>query len=136
MRYRSTRGGDAVSAAEALLKGLAEDGGLYVPEKLPEPFLSYEEIKNFSYQETAVHVLSRFFEEIPEAELAEFVRKAYGPSFAAREIVPLHTVNESFSVAEMFHGRTCAFKDLALSLFPYLLTWAKRNAEKSGLFSS
>ena len=75
MRYRSTRGGDAVSAAEALLKGLAEDGGLYVPEKLPEPFLSYEEIKNFSYQETAVHVLRRFFEEIPEAELAEFVRK-------------------------------------------------------------
>lgn len=126
MRYRSTRGGEAVSAAEALLKGLAEDGGLYVPEKLPEPFLSYEEIKNFSYQETAVHVLSRFFEEIPEAELAEFVRKAYGPSFAAREIVPLHTVNESFSVAEMFHGRTCAFKDLALSLFPYLLTWAKK----------
>lgn len=127
MKYRSTRSSEAVTSAEALLKGLADDGGLYLPEKIPAPFLSYDEIKDFSYQETAVYVLGRFFPDIPEEELHDFVRKAYSDTFATRDIVPVKTINESFSMAEMFHGRTCAFKDLALSLFPYLLTWAKRH---------
>lgn len=128
MKYRSTRSGETVTAAEALLRGLAKDGGLYVPEALPAPFLNYEEMRDFSYQETAVYVLKRFFTEIPEETLADFARKAYGPSFETRDIVPVRTINESFSLAEMFHGRTCAFKDLALSLFPYLLSWAKKKA--------
>lgn len=132
MKYRSTRSGETVTAAEALLRGLAKDGGLYVPEALPAPFLNYEEMRDFSYQETAVYVLKRFFTEIPEETLADFARKAYGPSFETRDIVPVRTINESFSMAEMFHGRTCAFKDLALSLFPYLLSWAKRKQEKRG----
>lgn len=130
MKYKSTRSGETVTSAEALLKGLAADGGLYLPEKLPAPFVSYEEMKDFSYQETAVYVLRKFFTEIPEEELASFVRSAYGNTFAVREIVPVKTLSESFSMAEMFHGRTCAFKDLALSLFPYLLTWAKGYCEE------
>lgn len=128
MKYRSTRSTETVTAAEALLRGLAADGGLYLPEKLPAPFVSYEKMRDFSYQETAAFVLSRFFTEIPEETLADFARKAYGSSFDTREIVPVRTINESFSLAEMFHGRTCAFKDLALSIFPYLLTWAKKEA--------
>ncbi len=128
MKYRSTRSGETVTAAEALLRGLAADGGLYLPEKLPAPFVSYEKMQDFSYQETAAYVLGRFFTEIPEETMAAFVRKAYGPSFETRDIVPVRTIDESFSMAEMFHGRTCAFKDLALSLFPYLLTWAKEAA--------
>lgn len=130
MKYKSTRSGETVTSAEALLKGLASDGGLYLPEKLPAPFVSYEEMKDFSYQETAVYVLRKFFTEIPEEALASFVRSAYGNTFADREIVPVKTLSESFSMAEMFHGRTCAFKDLALSLFPYLLTWAKGFCEE------
>ncbi len=131
MKYVSTRSGETVTAAEALLRGLAADGGLYVPEKMPAPFVSYEILKDFSYQETAVFVLKRFFTEIPEDVLADFVHRAYDTTFAVKEVVPVHRVNEAFSVAELFHGRTCAFKDLALSLFPYLLTWAKKECEES-----
>lgn len=131
MQYVSTRSGETVTAAEALLRGLAEDGGLYVPKEIPAPFVSYDAIQNFSYQETAVFVLRRFFTEIPEEKLAEFVRLAYEGTFAKEEIVPVVRVGEAFSVAEMFHGRTCAFKDLALSLFPYLLQWAKAEREET-----
>ncbi len=130
MKYRSTRSNETVSAGRALLRGLAGDGGLYLPDKLPDPFLNYDEMKDFSYQETAVYVLGKFFSDIPEEKLREFVRKAYGNTFETRDIVPVKTINESFSMAEMFHGRTCAFKDLALSLFPYLLTWAKAEEEE------
>ncbi len=130
MKYTSTRSGETVTSAEALLKGLADDGGLYLPDTLPAPFLSYDDIKDFSYQETAVYVLRRFFPDIPEADLHDFVRKAYSDTFNVRDIVPVKTINESFSMAEMFHGRTCAFKDLALSLFPYLLTWAKQHQQE------
>lgn len=129
MRYKSTRSGETVGGAAALLRGLAADGGLYVPEALPAPFLDFEEIKNFSYEELAVYVLSRFFTEIPEAELVDFVRKAYA-TFETKEVVPVRPVGAAFSVAEMYHGRTSAFKDLALSLFPYLLTWAKAHEKE------
>lgn len=127
MKYRSTRSGETVTAGEALLLGLARDGGLYVPEKLPEPFLAYDELKEASYQETARFVLARFFPDIPEGELAAMIRSAYTGTFTTPDIVPVKTMNESFSMAELFHGRTCAFKDLALSLFPYLLVWAKKH---------
>lgn len=130
MKYRSTRSGETVTGAEALLKGLADDGGLYLPDTMPAPFLNYDDIKDFSYQETAVYVLSRFFPDIPEPDLHDFVRKAYSDTFNVRDIVPVKTINESFSMAEMFHGRTCAFKDLALSLFPHLLTWAKAHQKE------
>ncbi len=126
MKYRSTRSGEMVTAAEALLRGLAADGGLYVPEALPAPFLSYDAMKDFSYEETAVYVLRRFFAEIPEKELADFVHRAYGGTFETDDVVPVRPLGGAASAAEMFHGRTCAFKDLALSLFPYLLTWAKK----------
>lgn len=126
MKYRSTRSGETVTAAEALLRGLAADGGLYLPEALPAPFLSYDALQDLSYQELAVQVLRPFFEEIPEEKLAEFVQKAYGPTFSTPEIVPVRSLSRAVSMAELFHGRTCAFKDLALSLFPYLLTWAKQ----------
>lgn len=130
MKYTSTRSSETVSEAAALLRGLADDGGLYIPERLPAPFLSLEEIRNFSYQELAAYVLRRFFTDIPEAELKEFVGKAYGGTFTHKDIVPVKTVSEAFSMAEMFHGRTCAFKDLALSLFPYLLTWARKREKE------
>ena len=131
MKYVSTRSGETVTAAEALLRGLAADGGLYVPAEIPAPFVDYETIKNFSYQELAVFVLRRFFTEIPDDVLADFVHRAYDTTFAVKEVVPVKRINEAFSVAELFHGRTCAFKDLALSLFPYLLTWAKKECKEA-----
>ena len=70
-------------------------------------------------------------EIIPEEELKKLTHSAYTGTFETEEIVPVKTISQAFSMAEMFHGRTCAFKDLALSLFPYLLVYAKKE-EKDG----
>lgn len=125
MRYRSTRSEEKISAPQALLQGLAKDGGLYVPEMLPAPFIEYNSLKDLSYKELASFVLKRFLTDIPENDLKKLTDAAYTGTFAAKEIVPVKRMTDAFSVAEMFYGRTCAFKDLALSLFPYLLVWAK-----------
>ena len=125
MRYRSTRSEEKISAPQALLQGLAKDGGLYVPEMLPVPFIEYNSLKDLSYKELASFVLKRFLTDIPENDLKKLTDAAYTGTFAAKEIVPVKRMTDAFSVAEMFYGRTCAFKDLALSLFPYLLVWAK-----------
>ena len=125
MRYRSTRSEEKISAPQALLQGLAKDGGLYVPEMLPVPFIEYNSLKDLSYKELASFVLKRFLTDIPENDLKKLTDAAYTGTFAAKEIVPVKRMTDAFSVAEMFYGRTCAFKDLGLFLFPYLLVWAK-----------
>lgn len=130
MRYRSTRSGELVSAEDALLYGLAKDGGLYVPERLPEPFISWDAVKDLTYAETAAFVLTPFFEEFGYRALLAMAKKAYEGTFDREDVVPTVPLSDSLSVAELFHGRTCAFKDLALSLFPYLLTAAKDKAAK------
>ena len=130
MKYISTRSDEAVSAEEALLLGLAKDGGLYLPDQLPKPFIDFDQIKDFSYAELATFILAPFLPDIPVEDLRSLVQKAYEDTFDTDEIVPVKRITEAFSVAEMFHGRTCAFKDLALSLFPYLLVWAKGKNKK------
>ena len=126
MKYRSTRSSETVTALEALVKGLASDGGLYVPSELPAPFLAADDLMHLSYEELAAYVLSHFFTDISEEDMKKLTHDAYTGTFETPEIVPVKTMSESFSMAEMFHGRTCAFKDLALSLFPYLLVYAKK----------
>ena len=126
MKYRSTRSNETVTAEEALLKGLADDGGLYVPEFLPKPFLEAKALKDMSYEELAAFVLSHFLTDIPEDTLKDLTHSAYTGTFETKDIVPVKPLSQAFSMAEMFHGRTCAFKDLALSLFPYLLVYAKK----------
>ena len=126
MNYRSTRSNETVTAEEALLKGLAADGGLYVPEQLPDPFLDADVLKAMSYEELAAFVLHHFLTDITLKDLSKLTHDAYTGTFDTSEIVPVKTLSESFSMAEMFHGRTCAFKDLALSLFPHLLVYAKK----------
>ena len=126
MKYRSTRSNETVTAEEALVKGLADDGGLYVPEFLPAPFLHADELKDMTYEELAAFVLSHFLTDIPEEELKKLTHSAYTGTFETKDIVPVKPLFQAFSMAEMFHGRTCAFKDLALSLFPYLLVYAKK----------
>lgn len=130
MKYRSTRSGETVSAAEALVKGLAGDGGLYVPEKLPEGFLKAEDLLALSYEELAAKVLSCYLTDIPEEALRKLTHAAYTGTFETEEIVPVKKISDELSMAEMFHGRTCAFKDLALSLFPHLLVYAGGKQEK------
>ena len=127
MNFRSTRSTTCVSPSYALLHGLAPDGGLYVPETFPEQVLQYKDLAGKSYQDIASVVLSYFFTNFTEEERNAMIKAAYNENtFRDGRIVPLHSVDTDISVAELFHGRTLAFKDLALSLFPYLLTAAKR----------
>lgn len=127
MNFRSTRSAECVTPSYALLHGLAQDGGLYVPETFPENVLDYKTLAGKSYQEIAAVVLSCFFTNFTDDERKDMIASAYNDTtFRDDRIVPLHSIDTDLSVAELFHGRTLAFKDLALSLFPYLLTAAKK----------
>lgn len=128
VRYRSTRNSDVtVTASQAILKGLAEDGGLFVPDHIPELSVSMDELKNMTYQETAYAVMKEFFTDFTEEELKNCIQKAYDSKFDTEEIAPLVKVDGTYFI-ELFHGSTIAFKDMALSILPHLLTTsAKKN---------
>ncbi len=128
IRYKSTRNSDStVTASEAILKGLAEDGGLFVPEQIPKLSVSVDELRGMSYQETAYTVMKEFLTDFTEEELRGCIRKAYDSKFDTEEIAPLVNVDGVYYL-ELFHGATIAFKDMALSILPHLLTTsAKKN---------
>lgn len=131
MKFRSTRSNECVTPSYALLHGLAQDGGLYVPETFPEKVLTYKDLAGKSYQDIASVVLSYFFTNFTDDERKAMIQSAYNDTtFRDDRIVPLHSVDTDLSIAELFHGRTLAFKDLALSLFPYLLTAAKKQEQE------
>ncbi len=124
--YKSTRGAEKnVTASEAILKGLASDGGLFVPDQIPALEESFEELAECSYQELAYKVMSKFLTDYTEEELRYCINSAYDEKFDTKEIAPLQkTKNEYF--LELFHGKTIAFKDMALSILPYLMTTAAK----------
>ncbi|MCI9226685.1 MAG: threonine synthase [Dorea sp.] len=126
--YKSTRDSRLrVKASEAILKGLAPDGGLFVPEKLPVLDVRMEELKNMSYQETAYAVMKQFLTDFTEEELKDCIARAYDAKFDTEEIAPLAKVDGIYYL-ELFHGATIAFKDMALSILPHLMTVsAKKN---------
>ena len=120
--YKSTRNSELrMSASEAILKGLAPDGGLFVPEKLPVLDVSMEELKGLSYQETAYAVMKQFLTDFTEEELKDCIARAYDAKFDTEEIAPLAKVDGIYYL-ELFHGATIAFKDMALSILPHLMT--------------
>lgn len=126
--YRSTRNADkTVTASQAILKGLAEDGGLFVPVEIPKLPMSVAELKGKSYQEIAYLVMHEFFSDFTEEELKNCITKAYDSKFDTEEIAPLVKADGAYYL-ELFHGATIAFKDMALSILPHLLTTsAKKN---------
>ncbi len=130
--YRSTRSvSKKVRASQAILKGLADDGGLFVPDHLPALDHSFPEFAEMSYQETAYHVMKLFFSDFTETELKDCIEKAYGAGFDTEEIAPLAEADGNFYL-ELFHGRTIAFKDMALSILPHLMiTSARKNEIKN-----
>ena len=130
--YRSTRSEDkTVTASEAILKGLADDGGLFMPVSIPKLDVSMDELKEMSYQETAYAVMKQFLTDFTEDELKDCIRKAYDEKFDTEEIAPLAKVEDTYYL-ELFHGATIAFKDMALSILPHLLTTsAKKNQVKN-----
>ena len=132
VRYRSTRNSDVtVTASQAILKGLADDGGLFVPTQLPKLSVSMDELKGMTYQETAYAVMKEFLTDFTEEELKNCIQKAYDSKFDTEEIAPLAKVDGTYYL-ELFHGATIAFKDMALSILPHLLTTsAKKNQVKN-----
>ena len=133
MKYKSTRSDETVSPSYALLHGLAGDGGLYVPVRFPENVLTYDDIKEKTYKQIACLVLSYFFTNFSAADLEAMADRAYNrETFRAETVVPLRSLDTDVSIAELFHGRTSAFKDLALSIFPHLLTAAKKEETECG----
>lgn len=126
LRYKSTRdSGLRVSASEAILKGLAPDGGLFVPEKMPVLDVPAEALKDMTYQETAYAVMKQFLTDFTEEELKDCISGAYDGKFDTEEIAPLAKVGETYFL-ELFHGATIAFKDMALSILPHLMTAAAK----------
>lgn len=124
--YSSTRNGEEkVTASKAILKGLADDGGLFVPESIPKLDVTIEELAKMSYQETAYAVMKLFFTDFTEEELKNCINKAYDSKFDTDEIAPLVEADGAYYL-ELFHGATIAFKDMALSILPHLLTTAAK----------
>ena len=124
--YKSTRSADkTVTASEAILKGLADDGGLFVPEYIPKLDVTMDELKAMSYQETAYAVMKQFLTDFTEEELKHCISSAYDSKFDTEVIAPLVKVGDTYHL-ELFHGATIAFKDMALSILPHLLTTAAR----------
>ena len=132
--YKSTRNSDkTVTASQAILKGLADDGGLFVPVSVPKLDVTMDELKDMSYQETAYAVMKQFFTDFTEEELKHCINSAYDSKFDTEVIAPLVKVGDTYHL-ELFHGATIAFKDMALSILPHLMiTSARKNQVKNDI---
>ena len=132
MIYRSTRNNnETATASEAILKGLAENGGLFVPESIPALDKSFDELVKMDYREVAFEVMKLMFTDFTEEELKHCINSAYDSKFDTELIAPVVNHHKA-NYIELFHGKTIAFKDMALSILPYLLTTsAKKNSIKN-----
>lgn len=133
MQYISTRDRTLqFSAAQAIAKGLSEDGGLLTPAYLPKlPRRALEDLKDMSYQQRAVYVMKLFLDEFSVKELTDFANAAYGPEkFDTPAVAPVRKVNGNTYCLELWHGPTCAFKDMALQMLPHLLTASLKKQEE------
>ena len=132
--YKSTRNNnETATASQAILKGLANKGGLFVPERIPALDVSVEALSKMSYQQVAYEVMKLFFTDFTEKELKYCIDNAYDSKFDTEVIAPL-VKKDGAHYLELFHGATIAFKDMALSILPYLLTTsAKKNNVKNDI---
>ena len=130
--YKSTRSNsEPVKASEAILKGLADDGGLFVPERIPALDVSIESLSKMSYKEVAYEVMKLYLTDFTEEELKNCIDRAYDAKFDTEAIAPLAYADGAYYL-ELFHGATIAFKDMALSILPHLMTTsAKKNNVKN-----
>ena len=130
--YNSTRdNGIQVKASEAILKGLSDDGGLFVPDHIPTLEKSLKELAGMSYKEVAYEVMKLYLTDFTEEELKNCIERAYDSKFDTEVIAPLVSADGAYYL-ELFHGATIAFKDMALSILPHLMiTSAKKNNVKN-----
>ena len=129
--YRSTRGNKKrILFAEAIIKGIADDGGLFVPETIPRLNRDLYKLKNTDYKELAFLIMKKFFTDYRQDELKDGINKAYDNKFDTEIIAPLSKKMGAYFL-ELYHGPTLAFKDMALSLLPHLLKKAARKLNLS-----
>lgn len=133
-RYIDTRGNtsEPLTFSEALLKGMATGGGLYVPQELPSMTVEeVVELANLPYAKRAANIYERFGVDFTDSEIEALMQKAYGDNFDTPEICPIVEVADGMHVLELWHGPTCAFKDMALQCLPVFFSACvekKRNA--------
>ncbi len=133
MRYISTRDNTIqYSAAQAISQGLAKDGGLLTPCYIPKlPGKALEDMLGMAYQQRAVYIMKMFLEEFTVKELTDFAGAAYGPDkFDTPAVAPVRAVDGNTHCLELWHGPTCAFKDMALQMLPHLLTASLSKTEE------
>lgn len=130
MKYISTRDKNKkVSSSTAIVQGISDDGGLFVPEIFPK-ICNFENLKDISYKELAFIIMSKFLTDFEPEVLRKCIEKAYDDKFDDEEIAPVKKVGEDYFL-ELFHGPTFAFKDMALSILPYLLKESMKINNKS-----
>lgn len=130
IKYKSTRGSSAEkTAAQAVIQGLAEDRGLYVPDSIPALPFQPSEMIGRPYKDIARAVISAFFTDYTGEEMQACVDGAYDEKFEAEDIVPVTSAGGAYFL-ELYHGKTAAFKDMALSILPYLLTTAMKKEKE------
>lgn len=130
--YKSTRGSkNEKTAAQAVIQGIAEDKGLYVPDSIPALPKKISELAGMPYRDIAYEIIRTFFPDYTKDEMEYCVKGAYDSKFEEKEIVPVKEAGGAYFL-ELYHGKTAAFKDMALSILPYLLTTAmkKENEDK------
>ncbi|MBM3712255.1 MAG: threonine synthase, partial [Actinobacteria bacterium] len=128
--YKSTRSDkEKITSCEAIVKGIAGDGGLYVPSAIPELDKPFLQLIKMDYKQLAFFVMNKFLPDCSEEELKLCIERAYDKKFDTQDIAPLVKIGDIFFL-ELYHGATASFKDMALSILPYLLTAA---AKKTGI---
>ncbi len=133
MYYKSTRNAELkMKSAEVIKKGLSEEGGLFVPEEIP--VLSKAEMKKMissSYVERANLILKKYLTDFTAGELSACTEAAYGSKFGSEDVAPVFKLDDTRYILELWHGPTCAFKDMALQILPHFMTNAmKKTGEK------
>lgn len=122
--YHSTRDASLrATDAEALLQGLAPDGGLFVPEKIPT--VDFRAWRGLRFEEVAQRIFRLYFPSLGEERIANVVKTAYDKRFRTRQICPVHPVDQTLALLELWHGPSLAFKDIALSALPHLMRAAQ-----------
>ena len=127
MQYQSTRNKEiSVSSAQAIKKGISPDGGLFVPVSIPQISLNdIEKMASFKYTKRAEFILGNYLTDYTEEEIADCANNAYtAEKFGSDDTAPVYKLNDSAYILELWHGPTCAFKDMALQILPHLLTKA------------
>ena len=123
MHYTSTRNNEIrVNAAQAIAQGISKEGGLFVPSELPKfTEVDFTALQGMAYPERATYVLSRFLNDFTSDEVRECTSAAYGAQFDTAAVAPLNVVDGEHNILELWHGPTCAFKDMALQILPHLM---------------